>query len=42
MPDAGATTVSLTVAGVEGEAPTVDAVRDVVVANLNRLGRLEP
>jgi len=33
--------VSLTVAGLEGEAPTVDGVRDVVVANLNQLGRLE-
>ena len=41
VPDAGATTVSLTVAGLEGEAPTVDAVRDVVVASLNQLGRLE-
>jgi hypothetical protein len=38
VPDAGATTVSLTVAGVEG-APTPDPelVRDEWVANLNRL-----
>jgi hypothetical protein len=41
VPDAGATTVSLTVAGVEGEAPSVDAVRDVLVAHLNQLGRHE-
>jgi hypothetical protein len=41
VPDAGATTVSLTVAGIEGEAPSVDAVRDVLVDNLNQLGRLE-
>ncbi|MCB0955775.1 MAG: J domain-containing protein [Ilumatobacteraceae bacterium] len=38
VPDAGGSTVSLTVAGVEGPAPDVDAVRDVWVANLNRLG----
>jgi len=39
VPDAGATTVSLTVAGVDG-APTPDPelVRDEWVANLNRLG----
>lgn len=37
VPDAGATTVSLTVAAVEGEpAPDIDAVRDVWVANLNQ------
>jgi hypothetical protein len=39
VPDAGATTVSLTVAAVEGEEPPdIDAVRDVWVANLNTLG----
>ena len=39
VPDAGATTVSLTVAGVDGEpAPDPEDVRDVFVANLNRLG----
>jgi len=38
VPDAGGSTVSLTVAGVEGPAPDVDAVRDVWVANLNHLG----
>jgi hypothetical protein len=39
VPDAGATTVSLTVAGVDGEAtPDPEAVRDEWVANLNRLG----
>ncbi len=36
VPDAGATTVSLTVAGVEGEAPPdIDLVRDTWVAGLN-------
>lgn len=41
VPDAGATTVSLMVAGIDG-APTPDpeAVRDEWVANLNRLGDL--
>jgi hypothetical protein len=39
VPDAGATTVSLTVAGVDGDAtPDPEAVRDEWVANLNRLG----
>jgi len=38
VPDAGGSTVSLTVAGVEGPTPDVDDVRDVWVANLNRLG----
>lgn len=39
VPDAGATTVSLMVAAVEGDpAPDIEAVRDVWVANLNRLG----
>lgn len=37
VPDAGATTVSLTVAAVDGApAPDIDAVRDVWVANLNQ------
>jgi hypothetical protein len=41
VPDAGATTVSLTVAGVDGEpTPDPEAVRDEWVANLNRLGDL--
>lgn len=41
VPDAGATTVSLMVAAIEGEpAPDIDEVRDVWVANLNRLGDL--
>ncbi len=36
VPDAGATTVSLTVAGVEGEPPPdIDLVRDTWVAGLN-------
>ena len=39
-PEAGATTVMLTVAGVEGEAPSVEAVRDAWIAHLNQLGRL--
>jgi hypothetical protein len=39
VPDAGATTVSLIVAALEGDpAPDIDDVRDVWVANLNRLG----
>ena len=38
VPDAGGSTVSLTVAGVEGPTPDVDDVRDVWVTNLNRLG----
>lgn len=37
VPDAGASTVSLTVAGIDGPAPDVDIVRDEWVANLNRL-----
>ena len=41
VPDAGATTVSLMVAAIEGDpAPDIDDVRDVWVANLNRLGDL--
>ncbi len=39
VPDAGSSTVSLTVAPVEVEgAPSIESVRDVWVANLNRLG----
>lgn len=39
VPDAGATTVSLIVAALEGDpAPDIDAVRDEWVANLNGLG----
>lgn len=39
VPDAGATTVSLTVAAFEGHVmPDIDEVRDVWVANLNALG----
>jgi hypothetical protein len=38
VPDAGASTVTLTVASVGDEpAPDVEAVRDTWVANLNRL-----
>jgi hypothetical protein len=37
VPDAGASSVSLTVAVDDGTLPDVDAVRDVYVANLNRL-----
>jgi DnaJ domain len=40
LPDAGATTVSLTVAGTPLTAPPdIDDVRDLWVANLNQLGR---
>jgi len=39
VPDAGATTVSLMVASLEGDpVPNIDEVRDEWVANLNRLG----
>lgn len=38
VPDAGGSTVTLTVASVDGDpAPDVESVRDVWVANLNRL-----
>ena len=38
VPDAGSSTVSLTVASIDGTpAPDVEAVRDLWVANLNRL-----
>jgi len=41
VPDAGGTTVSLTVAGVDGApAPDPEGVRDEFVGNLNRLGDL--
>ena len=40
VPDAGASTVSLTVASIGGvPAPDVEAVRDAWVAHLNQLGR---
>ncbi len=39
LPEAGASTVMLTVAGLEGVAPPVEDVRDVWVSNLNALGR---
>jgi hypothetical protein len=38
LPEAGASTVMLTVAGIEGVAPPVEAVRDLWIANLNALG----
>jgi hypothetical protein len=42
LPDAGATTVSLTLAGTGAAAPPeLDDVRDLWVANLNQLGRPE-
>jgi curved DNA-binding protein CbpA len=42
LPDAGATTVSLTLAGIGANPPPdLDAVRDLWVANLNQLGRPE-
>jgi len=41
LPEAGASTVMLTVAGVEGVAPPIEAVRDRWVANLNLLGSIE-
>jgi curved DNA-binding protein CbpA len=40
LPDAGATTVSLTLAGLDvNTPPDIDEVRDLWVANLNQLGR---
>jgi hypothetical protein len=40
LPDAGASTVSLTLAGVDGRGvPDLDAVRDAWVSELNTLGR---
>lgn len=42
VPDAGASTVSLTVAAIDGQpAPLLDDVRDVWVTNLNRPGAFE-
>ena len=42
LPEAGASTVSLTVMGLEGEdAPPVEDVRDVLIASLGQLGRWE-
>jgi hypothetical protein len=42
VPDAGASTVSLTVASIDGiPAPLLDDVRDVWVANLNKPGAFE-
>jgi hypothetical protein len=38
LPEAGASTVILTVAGVEGTTPPVEVVRDRWIDNLNRLG----
>jgi hypothetical protein len=38
LPEAGASTVLLTVAGVEGTAPPVEVVRDRWIDNLNQLG----
>jgi hypothetical protein len=43
LPDAGATTVSLTLAGLGANPPPdIDDVRDLWVANLNQLGRPDP
>ncbi len=39
VPDAGASTISLTLAGLEGPPADLDEVRDAWVANLNLLGR---
>jgi hypothetical protein len=41
LPEAGGSTVMLTVAGVEGIAPSLDAVRDRWIETLNGLGELE-
>jgi hypothetical protein len=43
VPDAGASTVALTLASLDGRpVPDLDAVRDAWVANLNTLGRPDP
>jgi hypothetical protein len=43
VPDAGASTVALTLGSIDGRpVPDLDAVRDVWVAELNTLGRVEP
>ncbi|MET0460807.1 MAG: J domain-containing protein [Ilumatobacteraceae bacterium] len=43
VPDAGATTVALTLASLDGRpVPDLDAVRDAWVANLNTLGHPDP
>ena len=43
LPDAGSSTVSITVVGIEGAAaPDVEDVRDLWVAELNRLGGAPP
>jgi hypothetical protein len=41
LPEAGASTVILTVAGVEGTAPPVEVVRDRWIENLNQLGAVQ-
>jgi hypothetical protein len=43
VPDAGGSTVSLAVAALDdGPQPEVERVRDLWVANLNQLGRIDP
>jgi hypothetical protein len=42
VPDAGASTVALTLATIDGPVPDLDAVRDVWVHELNTLGRPDP
>ena len=43
VPDAGATTVALTLGSIDGRpVPDLDAVRDAWVAALNSLGRPDP
>ena len=43
VPDAGASTVGLTLASIDGRpVPDLDAVRDAWVAELNQLGRPDP
>ena len=40
MPDAGSSTIALTLASIDGRpVPDLDVVRDAWVANLNTLGR---
>jgi hypothetical protein len=42
LPEAGATTIMLTVTGIEGEVPPIEVVRDRWIHNLNLVGLLDP
>jgi hypothetical protein len=42
LPEAGATTIMLTVTGIEGTVPPIEVVRDRWIHNLNLVGLLDP